>query len=96
MKLSKTCKEKPGAGQQTYAIDLFRKVTQNMLLDFRSNKYIYWYLLENEHMARTHPNLAFLGDDFAPLVRRTAKNGGAKAASKVYFVIMTYKREINQ
>lgn len=63
MKLSKLCREKLGDGQQTYAIDLFRDVTENMLSDFRTNKYIYWYLLENEDMSRKHPNLSFLGDE---------------------------------
>ncbi len=63
MKLSRLCREKLGDGQQTYAIELFRKVTENMLSDFRNNKYIYWYLLEHDDISRNHPNLSFLGDE---------------------------------
>lgn len=75
MKLSEICREKLGDGQQTYAIELFRKVTDNMLCDFRTNKYIYWYLLQNEIGTRKSKNLEFLGnpDERIALIRRNYK-----------------------
>ena len=62
MKLSKICREKLGDVQQTCAIHLFRKVTDNVLLDFRTNKYIYRYLLSVETKTRRCSNLDFAGD----------------------------------
>lgn len=75
MKLSQICREKLGDGWQSYPIDLFREVTENMLSDFKTNKYIYWYLLSNEDMSKNNPNLAFLGspDNRLKLFRETYK-----------------------
>ena len=60
MKLSRFCGE-ADKDRKSYPIDLFRKVTQNILKDFNENKYIYWYLLYQEKNTRENPNLAFLG-----------------------------------
>ena len=75
MKLAGICREKLGDGRQSYPINLFRTVTENMLRDFKTNKYIYWYLLSEEDMSRNHPNLAFLGgpDERIKLFRKTYK-----------------------
>ncbi len=60
MKLSRFCGESE-KDRKTYPITLFEKVAHNMLIDFRENKYIYWYLLFAEDATRNHPNLSFLG-----------------------------------
>lgn len=62
MKLSQICRGKQGDNRQSYPIDLFENVTENMLRDFRTNKYIYHYLLDNLEQTKAMPNLAFLGD----------------------------------
>ena len=60
MKLSRLCGE-PEKNRKSYPIDLFNKVCENMVCDFNSNKYIYWYLLSMEEQTKSSKNLAFLG-----------------------------------
>ena len=62
MKLSMICREKLSDEHQTCPLPLFRKVADNALLDFRTNKYIYWYLLSSEIQIRRCANLDFAGD----------------------------------
>ena len=56
------CREKLSDEHQTCPLPLFRKVADNALLDFRTNKYIYWYLLSSEIQTRRCANLDFAGD----------------------------------
>ena len=61
MKLSKFCGD-PDTDRRSYPISLFDEITDNILKDFKTNKYIYWYLLSNEEQTRNNPNLNFLGN----------------------------------
>ncbi len=61
MKLSKFCGD-PDTDRRSYPISLFDEITDNILKDFKTNKYIYWYLLSNEEQTRNTPNLNFLGN----------------------------------
>ena len=72
MKLSLFCNN-ANVDKKVYPFDLFRKVVYNILKDFDENKYIYWYLLNNEKLTRNHPNLNFLGDSDKRIMDLKAK-----------------------
>ena len=61
MKLSKFCGD-PDTDRNSNPIPLFEEITENMLKDFKENKYICWYLLSNEEQTRNNQNLNFLGN----------------------------------
>ena len=72
MKLSLFCNN-ANVDKKVCPFDLFRKVVYNILKDFDENKYIYWYLLNNEKLTRNHPNLIFLGDSDKRIMDLKAK-----------------------
>ena len=62
-KLYMFCNERIGRqGSKVSFIQLFDEIVEDMLRDFRSNKYIYWHLLNKEKLTRESENLSFLGN----------------------------------
>lgn len=71
-KLHSLCEETLGVTTPKISfIPLFEKIVDNILRDFRSNKYIYWFFLTKERETRDNPNLSFLGnpDERMELIR---------------------------